>query len=194
MPRQQIDYMRTKIYKIVSNDLKLNELYVGSTTDFRKRKNEHKRSCNNANKKDYNYKIYQTIRLNGGWENWSMILIESYPCNNGLEARRRERYWYEELKPSMNTILPFISKEEKVEKGKEYRQKNKDNLAENKKEYRHSNQEKIAEYQKEYRHSNKEKLEGKAKEIVNCPICDKQLMRKSLSRHCKVIHPINLTQ
>ena len=95
MPRQQIDYMRTQIYKIVSNDLKLNELYIGSTTDFRKRKKQHKQSCNNANIKHHNCKIYQIIRLNGGWENWSMILIESYPCNNGLEARRRERYWYE---------------------------------------------------------------------------------------------------
>jgi len=62
------------------------------------------------------------------------------------------------------------------------------------KEYRHSNQEKLAEYQKEYRQSNKEQLKEKAKEKVNCPICDKQLMRRSLTHHRKVIHPINLTQ
>jgi hypothetical protein len=38
MPRLKIDYIRTQIYKIDSNDLKLNELYKGSNTDFRKRK------------------------------------------------------------------------------------------------------------------------------------------------------------
>ena len=119
MPRKAIDYQRTQIYKIVSNDLNMKELYIGSTTDFRKRKSEHKSSCCNENKKDYNYKIYQTIRTNGGWENWSMISIESYPCNNGLETRRLERYWYEKMKPTMNTSLPYISKEEKIEKSKE---------------------------------------------------------------------------
>ena len=193
MPRKAIDYQRTQIYKIVSNDLNMKELYIGSTTDFRKRKSEHKSSCCNENKKDYNYKIYQTIRTNGGWENWSMISIESYPCNNGLETRRRERYWYEKMKPTMNTSLPYISKEEKIEKSKEYRETNKDKLVENRKEYRKSNKEKIAEYQKEYREKNKEKIAEKRNEIVNCPICDKQLIRMSLSRHCKVIHPINIT-
>ena len=150
MPRKQIDYTRTQIYRIVCNDLKLNELYIGSTTDFRKRKSTHKKSCNNENRKGYNYKIYQIIRLNGGWENWKMILIESYPCADGLEARRRERYWYDELNPTMNTFLPYTTEEEKREYQIEYREKNKDKLAKNKKEYSQSNKEKIAEYQLEY--------------------------------------------
>ena len=97
------------------------------------------------------------------------------------------------MKPTMNTFLPYISKEEKIEKSKEYRETNKDKLVENRKEYRKSNKEKIAEYQKEYCEKNKEKIAEKRNERVNCPICDKQLIRKSLSRHCKVIHPINIT-
>ena len=38
MPRKAIDYSRTIIYKIVCNDLNVEECYVGSTTDFSKRK------------------------------------------------------------------------------------------------------------------------------------------------------------
>jgi len=89
--------------------------------------------------------------------------------------------------------ITFLTKEEKIEKCKEYRETNKDKLVENRKEYCKSNKEKIAEYQKEYREKNKEELTEKRNEKVNCPICDKQLIRKSLSRHCKVIHPINFT-
>ena len=199
MPRKQIDYTRTQIYRIVCNDLKMNELYIGSTIDFRNRQSTHKKSCNNENRRDYNYKIYQIIRLNGGWENWKMILIESYPCADGLEARRRERYWYEELNPTMNTFLPYITEEEKRENQKEYREINKVKLAAKRKEKENSqsNKDKAAEYREknkgkaaEYREINKVKLAAKRTEKVNCPICDKQLCRKSLSQHCKVCHPI----
>ena len=30
------------------------------------------------------------IRENGDWNNWSMIEIEKYPCNDDNEARARE--------------------------------------------------------------------------------------------------------
>jgi hypothetical protein len=49
--------------------------YVGHTTDFTKRKNNHKKSCNNSKSKDYNLKVYDFIRKNGGWDNWSIVLV-----------------------------------------------------------------------------------------------------------------------
>ncbi len=60
-------------YKICSDDC--DETYVGSTANFKSRKTEHKRSCNNENRKSYNFKIYQAIRANGGWDNFKMIQI-----------------------------------------------------------------------------------------------------------------------
>ena len=42
MPLIPIDYSKTIIYKIVCNDLNICVVYVGSTTDFIRRKNEHK--------------------------------------------------------------------------------------------------------------------------------------------------------
>ena len=93
MPRTPIDYSKTLIYKLVKNDDYDNaNVYVGSTTDFTRRKSEHKTSCNNEKHKEYNDKKYQYIRENGGWNEWLMIEIEKYPCNDGNETRTREEY------------------------------------------------------------------------------------------------------
>jgi len=118
MPKKEIDYSKTVIYKIVCNDLSIKDLYVGSTTDFRNRKNHHKTACNNPQSKDYNMKVYEFIRNNGNWENWTMVEIEKYPCNDGNEARSRERYFVEKLKASLNGNLPQRSKSEYYEDNK----------------------------------------------------------------------------
>jgi predicted GIY-YIG superfamily endonuclease len=62
MPRTPINYENTIFYKIVCKDLNLNYCYVGHTTDFRRRKTEHKSSCINENDKDYNYKIISNYK------------------------------------------------------------------------------------------------------------------------------------
>ena len=112
MTKTIINYSNTIIYKIVCNDLTVEEKYVGSTTNFRMRKYQHKTRCNNPNDKKYNLKIYQFIRENGGWENWTILEIEKYQCNDGNESRTRERYWIEELKCKLNINVPIRSKKE----------------------------------------------------------------------------------
>lgn len=147
MPKKEIDYSKTVMYKIVCNDLETVDCYVGHTTDFTKRKTKHKYSCNHEAHKTFNYDVYKMIRSKGGWSNWSMIEIEKYPCSDGNEARKRERHWYEALKPSLNIVVPtrtrkeyynqhreemlkaqkanYLEKrEEKLEKCKIYREKN----------------------------------------------------------------------
>lgn len=126
MPKTAIDYSRTIIYKIVCDDLNVNNCYIGSTTNFTKRKTQHKKSCNNVNDKDHNIFVYQVIRENGGWDNWSMIEIEKYPCNDKNEALHRERYWIETLKADLNKIRPIRTIEEKFEYYKQYYCKNKE--------------------------------------------------------------------
>ena len=106
MPKKNIDFSKTIIYKIVCNDLNITDVYVGHTTNFINRKARHKTNCNNINGKAYNFKIYNTIRNNGGWLNWSMIEIENYLCNDINEACARERYWYELLNGYQNN--PYI--------------------------------------------------------------------------------------
>jgi hypothetical protein len=112
MPRTPIDYSKTVIYKIVCNDLTITDCYVGSTTDFTKRKCKHKSVCNNKNDNNYNLKVYTIIRNNGGWDNWTMVEIEKYPCTDSNESTKQERYWYEELKANLNCSVPNRSKQE----------------------------------------------------------------------------------
>ena len=134
--------------------------------------------------KKYNCKIYQCIRDNGGWENWNMIEIEKYPCNDGNEARKRERYWYETLGASLNVCLPsrshkeyYTENKEKIEKyckeNKEmilirqlkYREKNKDIMNSKSKEKYELNKEEMHIRQAEFRNQNREKLRERDKEF-----------------------------
>ena len=102
MPRLPIDYSKTIIYKLVCRDLSVKELYVGATTNWVKRKNSHKSSCNNENSKKYHFKVYQYIRANSGFENWNMIMVEKFPCETEHESAKRERYWTELLGATLN--------------------------------------------------------------------------------------------
>ena len=106
MPKQCCDYSNTVIYKIVCKDLNIKDIYIGSTTNFIKRKCHHKTVCNNPTHKLYNLFLYRCIRENGGWANWEMIELEKLSCQDRNEATRRERYYYEELKGNLNKNVP----------------------------------------------------------------------------------------
>ena len=106
MPRLEIKYEDTIMYKIVCNDLNIKDLYVGQTTNFTVRKGAHKRTCRNEKGKCYNLKVYQFIRANGGWDNFSMVEIEKYSCEDSKEAHARERFWIESLNATLNSYIP----------------------------------------------------------------------------------------
>ena len=108
MPKKNIDYSNTIIYKIYCKNNTVNDIYVGHTTNFIKRKYQHKIACN---KLDYKLKIYNIIRSNGGWENWDMTEIATYNCKNHTEARIKEQEHYKLLKCSLNSKPPYINKD-----------------------------------------------------------------------------------
>jgi hypothetical protein len=153
------------MYKFVCKDLSVKDTYVGSSTDFRKRKNRHKCCCLNPQDKNYNLKIYQIIRENGGWDNWDMIEIEKYPCKDGNEARARENHLFKELNASMNTFLP---QHIHSEYNKAYREANKEEIKIQKKAYYETNKEAILEKSKirdkAYWEANKEQILERRKE------------------------------
>jgi hypothetical protein len=156
MPKNPIDYNNTVIYKLVCKDLSVKELYIGSTTNFIKRKATHKINANNITCKDASFKVYEIIRNLGGWANWDMIEIEKYPCIDGNEAKARERHWYEELKPSMNSIRPQISKEE-CNDYKNAWKRNSQKSKETTKRYHEAHRAERLEKMKIYREKNKDK-------------------------------------
>jgi hypothetical protein len=151
MPKKDMDYSKTIIYKIVCNDITITDCYIGHTTNFIKRKYQHKHSCINEIDHNYYYYVYQFIRENGGWENWCMIQIEEFSCNNLNEACARERHWIETLKATLNKQIPNGTK-------KEWREKHKIEMQEYQKQYRINNLELKKDNDKLYYQQNKDKL------------------------------------
>jgi hypothetical protein len=164
MPRLEIKHENTIMYKIVCNDLNITDLYVGQTTNFSVRKDCHKKHCCKDIYKQHNFKVYQYIRANGGWYNWSMVEIEKFTCNDSNEAHKRERYWVETLKATLNCRIPsrtdseynLANKEQISEYKKMYALANKEQLAECRKIHYLANKEQIAKNQKNYREANRE--------------------------------------
>jgi hypothetical protein len=163
MPRLKINFQNTIIYKLVCNNLNITEIYIGSTTNFTGRKRQHKDATTNLNCKEYNQTKYKFVRDNGGWENWSMIEIEKYPCNDSNESKSRERYWIETLKPLMNTQTPNMTKQE----------------------YKNINKEHIKEYQKQY------KIIHRGKNIMFTCACGSICRNEAKAKHFKTNKHIN---
>ena len=155
------NYQNGLIYKLCCKDTNITDIYIGSTTSFRHRKSNHKSDCNNEKHNNYNCNVYKFIRENGGWENWNMVLVEYYKCDSKLELEKREREVIENLKSSLNQVIPRRTIKEyyqdNKEKYKEYYEDNKKQILEKKKEYYEDNMEKIKEISKKYQQDNKEK-------------------------------------
>ena len=86
----KIEYEKTQIqfYQFVCKNEGVLNTYVGGTVSWRARKGVHKYNCCNVNSPKYNYKVYQIIRANGGWNNWSMIEIHKQLCVDKRESER----------------------------------------------------------------------------------------------------------
>ena len=183
------------IYKICCNDLP-EYIYVGSTANFRCRKNKHKISCNNGDNK----KLYTTIRENGGWDNWRMVIIEECGEISLVQVRIKEEECRIKLKANLNSIRCHRTEEEKKEYtkeyGKQYRETNEEYLKEQKKQYIQANEEKISEQKKQYHQANKEKINEYKNQKITCEcgrtfkICEKSRHLKS-NIHKELIEEIN---
>ena len=164
MPKTPVNYDNTHFYKIVCKDTKIQDAYIGHTTNFTKRKYKHKDYCSNPTTRNYNIHLYQFIRDNGGWENFDMILINTEKCENSLEARKMERGYIEQLGASLNIVRPFITTDEASEQKKQCYENKKDHYLQKKKEYYENNKQKILEDCKEYRKQNKERIQDYKKQ------------------------------
>ena len=107
MPKNEIDYSNTIIYKITCKNQAITDVYVGHTTNFVQRKHAHKQSCINSKSVNHKCKLYEVIRANGGWENWQMEIINFFNCADHYAARKKEQEYFIELKATLNSIEPF---------------------------------------------------------------------------------------
>ena len=138
MPTCPINYANTIIYKLCCKDPEISDIYIGHTTNFTRRKQEHKRRSCDPKSKEYNMYKSIFIRDHGGWDNWDMIQICKISCLDVNEARRIERQHIESLKATLNKNIPSRTipeylldhKEERNEKQRQYYLEHKEEIAE----------------------------------------------------------------
>jgi len=128
------DYSKCVIYKIECNDKNKKDFYIGSTTNYINRQKKHKKNLLNKNHKEYNYKLYNVIRENGGFDNYNFYEIEQYKATDRHDLMTREKYWIVSLNPSLNKGLPTRTKQQWYDDNKERLSKKSKDKYENNKE------------------------------------------------------------
>ena len=162
MPRGKVDYQKGLIYTIKTGD----SLYVGSTTNYTKRKCEHKNFINTKNRK-----LYQTIRDNGG--EWEIKPYKLFPCNSKLELEIEEEKIRRELKCDLNMIKCNTTIEEEKNRREKY-----DAV------YYKTNREKKLEQTRAYNEKNKDLISKKRSVKKDCE-CGCSVSIKNWGRHLK---------
>jgi len=196
------------IYLIKHKTCDDKKVYVGSTTNLKKRINSHEKRCYYVKSKDYNYKLYKYIRENEGFYMYEFIILECYVCNFKYELHDREDDYIQMYDNNLNSKRAYLTREqnkekqymrhkkyrdenkEKInEKYKKYYDENKDKIKENKKKYRDENKDKIKENKKKYRDENKEKIKERISEKITCE-CGIIVSKNHIARHRKSLKHI----
>jgi len=160
-----VDYSKSIIYQLCCKDTKITDIYIGSTTSFRHRKVAHKSSCCNEKSAKYNLNVYKFIRENGGWENWDMVMLYEFSCENKLQLLKEERVFIENMKPSLNLSIPTRTQ-------KEWSACNKERLLERQKKYDLENKERF-----------RERHRGYGRQKGTCDVCGKEMYKTNIYRH-----------
>ena len=96
MPR--IDYGKNCIYSIKCKSPDKNFVYIGSTTNFTKRKYDHRKNALS----NLDEPLYKCINDNGGWNNWEIAILEKIECTSKAETVQKENEFIEKLKNYKN--------------------------------------------------------------------------------------------
>jgi len=155
-----VNYENSVIYKLCCTDPTITEVYVGSTTNFRKRKNQHKECCTNASSKKHGYPVYNYIRENGGWDNWDMVQVAEVNAKDKRELHATERRYVEQLGATLNRQVPTKTRKQSY----------------------HDNRDKIVAHVKQYYQDHKAERRAYLDAVIECE-CGLTSTRSHMSRH-----------
>jgi len=99
----------------------LDEFYIGSTKNPRERFKTHKQDSKTEKYKDK--KIYRKMNQIEDYKDENQLnyeILETLFDSSRLEARTREQYYIENLKPTLNSINAILNLEEQRKKKVEY--------------------------------------------------------------------------
>ena len=160
-----MSYSKGKIYRLVCNTT--GQQYIGSTSQsLSQRLGNHK--------SEYKRFLYGKItdKLTSfsilSENNFEMILIEDYPCENKNQLERRERHFIETME-CINKVKPAQTREEHLEYNRQYDR-----------QYRKDHKEEISKINRDYRQKHKEERSA----LTNCE-CGGKYKHQSRSTHFK---------
>ena len=81
-------------------------LYIGSTINFNRRKQQHKKASTNKRGGTYYCILYRYIRKCGGWDNFTMEKILDYPCETKHEGLLKEKEYIIKHEATLNSVMP----------------------------------------------------------------------------------------
>jgi len=159
-------YQQGKVYAIICR--KTGRRYVGSTCEptLARRFAEHTKGFKTWLVTGKKYMLSYDIIKDG---DCYIVLLELCPCNSRDELRMCEQK-HIDFCECINKHRAFISKEEILEKKRQYNEQNRDKLLEQNKQN----------YEKKC-----DEINAKQRERVYCPHCEKEFSRGSLTRHIK---------
>jgi hypothetical protein len=80
-------------------------LYIGSTVNFNRRKQQHKKAVTNKRGGTYYCILYRYIRKCGGWDNFTMEKILDYPCETKQQGLLKEKEYIIKHKATLNSVM-----------------------------------------------------------------------------------------
>jgi len=99
------------IYKIYSIDENIKQFYIGSSKNVKRRFREHKTRFN-CGVKNCNDKLYDFIKSNGGFEKFKYDILEEFENITLKELHIKENDYIKNLKPTLNAIRSYRTKED----------------------------------------------------------------------------------
>ena len=136
-------YTIYKLFKINSNDC-----YIGKTKDIYKRMVLHK-----FYSKTSPYKLYNFMRANGGFENFTYEILETNIAES--EGVYKERYYFDMYQPNLNNNVPGQTQDQSK---LQYRTKNRLEIIEKVRHWQQKNRERFNKYQREYKQNKKNNI------------------------------------
>jgi hypothetical protein len=175
-----VNYENGKIYKIVCDST--GKVYIGSTcTMLCQRLAQHVNlyKCNISNEciTKHGCASFEIIKNN----NYKIILLENYSCNNKEELMKKEREYFDKLE-CVNRYRPAVPYAEKLQLAKKYKDTHKNEI----KIWEQTvHREKRNEITKKYHKVHFEQIKARETKNIICDYCKCQFQFRNRSRHEK---------
>ena len=102
MPKVKINYAEMLFYKISCLCPNITQVFIGHTTNVNQRKHILKKQTQSET---YYSDMIEFIKNSGGWENWTLQILEKYKCKTHIDIVLREIYHSDILNKKTSVVV-----------------------------------------------------------------------------------------